>query len=340
MTVFELVRPDSVGPALVEATGDERWLTFHVQLIAGGKSNLTFELTSAAGSLIFRRPPTGTLLPSAHNMAREARVQRALASTSVPVPEIVLLDAEGELLGVPFYVMKKADGHVIRGELPHGYAMSIGDKRALAITLAETLATLHRVEPDHVGLADFGRPEGFVVRQLRRWGEQWERTKTVDIDVLEELASRLAKQVPTPSKVSILHGDYRIDNCVFSMDGPSSIEAILDWEMSSLGDPLVDLGMMRYYWRSPEERAVELVPSVTRDPAFPTRDFLAEQYAVFADVDLDDLSFYDAFARFKFAIITQGVLVRSKNGNMAGQVFGNLEDEVRAIATEGLDILR
>ena len=187
-----LTRLDLVGPALARALGDPGWERLDASLVSGGKSNLTFELASDAGEAVLRRPPDGPLLPRAHDMAREARVQRALAGTAVPVPAILFEDA-GELIGVPFYVMAKVDGYVIRDALPAGYAESPRDRHAIADVLVDTLANLHAVDPAEVGLAGFGRPSGLGERQVRRWSEQWERSKSRDVPALDELARRLAR---------------------------------------------------------------------------------------------------------------------------------------------------
>src|ERR1700761_4074931 len=160
MNLDSLVAPRRLGPALAEATGDRQWLDLTARLVSGGKSNLTFELSSAAGSPILRRAPAGQLLPSAHDMAREARVQRALRESAVPVPEIVLADSGGEIVGVPCYVMKKVDGHIIRGALPAGYAAADADRAAIADVLIDTLASLHSIDPGAVGLGGFGRATG------------------------------------------------------------------------------------------------------------------------------------------------------------------------------------
>ena len=190
-----LTRLDLVGPALARALGDPGWERLEASLVSGGKSNLTFELTSAAGQAVLRRPPDGPLLPRAHDMAREARVQRALAATAVPVPAILFEDA-GELIGVPFYVMEKVEGYVVRDALPAGYADSPRDRHAIADVLVDTLADLHAVDPDGVGLSGFGRPSGLGERQVRRWTEQWERSKNRDVPAVDELARRLRADPP------------------------------------------------------------------------------------------------------------------------------------------------
>ncbi|WP_207936010.1 phosphotransferase family protein [Actinomadura sp. KC216] len=336
--VDELVRPDLLGPAVAEATGDARWSGLSATLLAGGKSNLTFLLTSAAGELVMRRPPSGELLPSAHDMGREARVQRALGSSPVPVPRIVLSD-DGELTGSPFYVMERVRGHVIRDRIPDGYADGPGQRAELAFALVDALAALHRVDPRSVGLDGFGRPDGFLARQVRRWNDQWARSRTEAVAPVEELGRRLAGAVPASPRDSIVHGDFRLDNCVMDEHDPGTVRAVLDWEMSTLGDPLTDLALLLFYWQEPGEPGLRLTPAVTALPGFPPRAEIADRYARRSGVELADLPFYEALAHFKCAVITQGIAVRVRAGALAGQEFGELEDEVREIAERGLQRL-
>jgi aminoglycoside phosphotransferase (APT) family kinase protein len=336
VSIVDLVRLDRLGPALVQATSDGRWLSLDATLIAGGKSNLTFEVTSEAGAVILRRPPSGQLLPSAHDMGREARIQLALAGTSVPVPKVVLQEASGDLLGVPFYVMEKVPGHVIRAEMPAGYAETPAEKLMMADALVDVLADLHTVDPEAIGLGDYGRPHGYLERQIRRWNGQWEKTKTHEVKAFDELGGRLARRLPESRRESIVHGDYRLDNCLMALADPSRVTAVLDWELSTLGDPLTDLGLLLFYWREPGEGEPVLTPAVTRSPGFPRRAHLAERYAQRTGARLDDIAFYEAFAHFKFAVIAQGIAARVVAGAMAGQDFGNLDDEVLKIAEEGL----
>lgn len=334
----ELVRPDLVGPLLAEALGDDHWRSLDARLITGGKSNLTFELTSPAGSLILRRPPSGALLPRGHDMGREARVQRALASTNVPVAPIVL-DCDDSAIGVPFYVMEKVPGRVIFHEFPPGYAQTAPERRALSLALIDVLADIHAVDPTAIGLADYGRPEGFIARQLKRFTGQWELSKTHDVAAVTELATRLADLLPairTGRDGALVHGDYRLDNVILDMDDSAGVRAVLDWELSTLGDPLTDLGLLLFYWREPGDPVSALLPAITAQPGFASRDEITEHYAQRTGADLSDLAFYDALAHFKFAVIAQGIAARVNAGAMAGQDFGNLDDEVLWIAEEGL----
>lgn len=335
----ELVRPDRLGPWLADALRDDAWSEFTARLVTGGKSNLTFELISDAGRLILRRPPSGELLPSAHDMEREARVQTALASSGVPVPEIVARDSTSEPLGVPFYVMRKVAGHVIRDEMPSGYAATASERRDIADALIDVLAELHAVEPDAVGLGDFGRPAGFLERQLRRWRGQWEASRTSDVPAIDALGRELEARLPRSPRPAVVHGDFRLDNCLMHPDDPSRVAGVLDWEMSTLGDPLTDLGLMLFYWREPGEQQNLLAPTVTVLPGFPDRAHLVRRYADVTGIDVASIGFYQAFAHFKFAVIAQGIAARVAAGSMAGQDFGDLSDEVVRIADAGREEL-
>lgn len=334
----DLVHLDRLGPALVEATGDEAWLNTRTELISGGKSNLTFLLRSAAGELILRRPPTGELLPSAHDMGREAKVQRGLADTDVPVAKIVLAD-EGGLIGIRCYVMEKVPGHIVRGELPAGYAETLWQRQTLSFAFVDTLAALHAVGQDAVGLGDYGRPEGFTARQVRRWTGQWEATRTHEVKEIDELGRRLAATVPAQQRATIVHGDYRLDNVVLDAVDPGRIRAVLDWELSTLGDPLTDLGLLMLFWAGPGEPTLSLISGVTHLPGFPDRDAMLTRYADTSGADLSDVGWYRAFAHFKFAGIAQGVAVRSAAGAMGGQHFGNLDDEILRLGFAGLELI-
>lgn len=318
---------------------DQRWLEIDAKLITGGKSNLTFEISSEAGSVILRRPPQGELLPSAHDMPREARIQRALAPTPIPVAKVLYVDESDRILGFPFYIMEKVDGHVIREELPCGYAESTEEKFTLANTLIDVLAQIHGVDQSSIGLGDFGKADGYLERQINRWGVQWGRSKTKEVAAIDELSAQLKRFMPPSSRSSIVHGDYRLDNCVMSQESTSRMNAVLDWELSSLGDPMVDLALTLFYWRGPGDHHLTLIPSPTAAPGFPSRAHLAHRYASVTGLHIEDLWFYEAFARFKFAVITQGVLARVENNAMAGQEFGSLDNEVRVIAEEGIEII-
>ena len=340
LPVDELLRPDLVGPRIAAATGEGAWTDFTAELIAGGKSNLTFTLRSDAGELILRRPPTGDLLPSAHDMAREARIQQGLASTDVPVAKILLSETSGEDLGVPYYVMEKVDGHVIRDRLPEGYAEDDDDKAAMADAQIDALVALHAVDQEAVGLGDLGRPDGYLERQLRRWLGQSEKAhESVRTDRLAELAARLGESMPASPSSRIIHGDYRLDNYVVDPGDPGTILAILDWELSTLGDPVADLAQTVLYWGDPDGPKVPLIPSITTEAGWPGPERLLERYCAATDTDPSHMPWYLAFATFKFAAIAQGVATRSLAGDMAGQEFGDIGPQIRDLVEHGHSIL-
>ncbi|MFS4490818.1 phosphotransferase family protein [Dietzia kunjamensis] len=340
LSVDQLLRPDVVGPKIAEATGDQDWADFDADLIAGGKSNLTFTLRSDAGELILRRPPTGELLPSAHDMGREARIQLGLADTDVPVAKVVLNETTGEDLGVPYYVMEKVVGHVIRDALPEGFAESDDDKAAMADAQIDAMVALHAVDQNAVGLGDLGRPDGYLERQLRRWlGQSEKGSDSVRADRLPDLAARLGESMPTSPSSRIIHGDYRLDNYVVDPDDPGRIKAILDWELSTLGDPVADLAQTVLYWGDPNGPTVPLIPSITTEQGWPGPQRLLDRYCAATDTDPSHMPWYLAFATFKFAAIAQGVATRSEAGDMAGQDFGDIGPQIRELVDHGHSIL-
>jgi aminoglycoside phosphotransferase (APT) family kinase protein len=271
-------------------------------------------------------------------MMREARVQKSLAGTDVPIAEVILADA-GELIGIQCYVMRRVPGHVVRGELPAGYADTAAQRQALSFAFVDTLAALHAVDYEAVGLGDYGRPQGFMARQVRRWTGQWEASATHAVPAIDELARRLAATVPSQQRATIVHGDFRLDNVVLDGQDPARIRAVLDWELSTLGDPLTDLALLSLFWIGPGEQQLSLIPGVTHLHGFPTREQMLDRYAAISGADLADISWYQAFAHFKFAVIAQGVQVRAASGSMGGQSFGNLDDEILHLGSAGVDLL-
>jgi len=321
-----------VGPYLASALNDERWREVDIELIAAGMSNLTYVVTPRGGAaddaVILRRPPTGAVLATAHDMAREHRVISALGPTPVPVPRTLHLCTDTEVLGAPFYVMERVQGiHVVK-EFPAGYADEPEQRRAVGERLVDVLADLHSVDYDAVGLSEFGRPEGFAARQVRRWTKQWDATRDQDRPGLDALAARLAETVPTTQRDAVVHGDYRLDNCLLDPAAPGRIRAVLDWEMSTLGDPLADLALLLVYWPQPGEDLPATQSAVTALPGFPSRAEVAEHYAARTGLDLSGISWYVGFAYFKFASIVAGIVARSAAGAMAGKDTSGYADRI------------
>ena len=335
--------PHVVGPLLADALHDPRWLQCDVALISGGKSNLTYRVACDAGEVVVRRPPLGHVLPTAHDMTREHRVLCAWEGTAVPVPRVLHLGGADGPLGVDFYVMERVVGHVCRNALPPGYADAPPARAAIGAALVDTLADLHAVDPNAVGLGDFGRPAGFVERQLRRWSRQWDASKTGELPALDGLRDDLARTVPPARTAAIVHGDYRLDNTVLHPTVPGRLVAVLDWEMSTLGDPLTDLGTLLAYWSEERDGAVRsaarVMAPVTAAPGFPARAEIVNRYAARTGFDVSDIEWYEAFAYFKLAVVCQGIAARAAGGAMLGSGFEDAQRVVAPLVAAGRSVL-
>jgi len=302
-----------------------------VRLIGGGRSNLTYLLDTGAvasrGRLVLRRPPLGHVLPTAHDMAREFRVLTALYGTAVPVPRPVALCEDPSVVGAPFYLMDYMDGTVLRTREDAG-ALTPAQAGLLCQRFVEMLATIHGLDVGSVGLGGFGRPEGYLVRQFDRWQRQWELSATREMPGYEELTRRLGAGLPAVVAASppggLVHGDYRIDNMLVVPGGEPRISAVVDWEMSTLGDPLADLGLSLVYWIDPGEEdwiSLGMTTSATTAPGFATREQLAAQYARITGRDLSRLGYYMAFGCFKLAVVLEGIHARFLQRKTVGEGF-------------------
>jgi len=275
------------------------------------------------------------VLATAHDMHREHRVISALHGTDVTVPRTVLLCEDPDVLGAPFYVMEYVSGTPYRtaGELAQ-----LGPERTreLVLTLPDTLVALHAVDPEAVGLADFGRPEGFLDRQLRRWGKQLEASRSRELPGIDALRERLGSTVPRSPAPAVVHGDFRLDNVL--ADSGGRITAVLDWEMSTLGDPLTDLGLLVMYSRQPSLPDSPI--STTREaPGHPEPGELVERYAAGSGRDVSRIGWYTAFAYFKLAVILEGIHYRFALGQTVGAGFDRIGDLVPVFVDGGLTTL-
>ncbi len=310
------------------------------EVIAGGRSNLTYAVSDGVHRWVVRRPPLAHVLPTAHDMAREWRVISALQHTQIPVPGAVLLCEDPAVIGAPFYVMDFVDGHVVRDRLPERWPATAATGAAMSWALVDTLLDLHAVRPDAVGLSDFGHPDGFLERQVRRWWQQWEASKTRDLPAIEELHRRLVAAVPPQSAAGIVHGDYRFDNVIYAPDDPGRIVAVVDWEMSTVGDPLCDLGLLVVYWvTDPGDPAASALPSerVSLGEGFPTREEMVARYAAASGRDLAHLEWYVALGHYKLAIIAEGINARFLLGMTVGDGFETMGPAVPLIVDRALD---
>lgn len=307
------------------------------RLIEGGRSNLTYAVTDGTTRWVVRRPPLGHVLATAHDMKREHRVISALhRGTEVPVPAPVLLCEDVDVLGAPFYVMDFVDGTPFRTaeELaPLGAERT----RAAVLGLVDTLVDLHSVDPEAVGLGDFGRPDGFLDRQLRRWGKQLDASRDRDLAGIDELHAALGRRLPGSPAPTVVHGDYRLDNVLIGED--DQIKAILDWEMSTLGDPLTDLGLLVMY--STKLQLPDSPISTTAGAAgHPEAAELIERYAARSGRDVSAVSWYTAFAWFKLAVILEGIHYRYTLGQTVGAGFDRIGELVPVFIEHGLTTLQ
>jgi aminoglycoside phosphotransferase (APT) family kinase protein len=302
------------------------------QLVAGGRSNLTYLLTDGRARWVLRRPPLGHVLETAHDMGREHRLLTALSPTDVPVPNPLLL-AGPDVIGAPFYVMEFADGQVLRDRVQLA-RLDAAAATALADELIDVLVRLHRLDPERVGLGDLGRPAGYLERQLRRWSRQLEASYSRDLPELTRLAERLREQLPVSQANAIVHGDYRLDNVVVD-PGRGHIVAVLDWEMATLGDPLADVASTLVWWDGIRglDSPVAAVPADV--PGYPGRDHLLAAYGRQSDLDLAPLPWYLGFAFFKIAAIFEGIHFRAQQGLTVGEGFDRLGDMVSPMIERG-----
>ena len=302
------------------------------EVIAGGRSNLTYRLTDGTSVWALRRPPLGHVLPTAHDMAREFTVISALHGSAVPVPEPVALCADPAVLGQPFYLMSFVDGIVLeRPELTPDHQAAT---RASQL-LVDTLVALHRIDPQAVGLAEFGRPEGFLARQVARWHKQFQASVPDGSDVEAKVLQQLTERLPQSSRAGIVHGDYRLTNVLYARDF-SRIAAVVDWEMATLGDPLTDLGLL-YVYHEQAGTADSVMPNFPSTQGFLGPDELIGRYADQAGQPLGELDWYIAFGYFKLAVIAAGIHARYLQGKTVGsgfEVFGRLRDSTLAAAAE------
>jgi aminoglycoside phosphotransferase (APT) family kinase protein len=291
-------------------------------LIAGGHSNLTFGVTDTADHhWVLRRPPLGQVLATAHDMGREHRIISALAPTDVPVAPAIGLCTDDAVNGAPFYVMDFVDGTIVR-EQSAAEALSAEQRRTASESVVDTLARIHAVDLASVGLDDLGRHEDYIPRQLKRWYGQFEKSKTRELPLLEEVYESLKRLVPDQGPATIVHGDYRLDNCMVGGDG--SIVAVLDWEICTLGDPLADVGLLMVYWSDPGDATPVTGGGATSLDGFLRRPELLERYAEVTGRDLSAIDYYVAFGYWKLACIIEGVYARYIGGAMGHR--GNASD--------------
>ncbi|WP_030255476.1 phosphotransferase family protein [Streptomyces violens] len=323
----------SAEPAGIDPVAVSRWLATHVpgaappftfSPVSGGRSNLTYRVTDGAGAVrALRRPPTGGVLGTAHDMSREWRFLTALAPAGMPVPQPLAYCDDPAVTGAEFYVMAFIDG-AVPADQEAVTTWSPQVRRRAGEELVEVLAALHRLDPDDVGLGGIARRDGYVERQLRRWQRQVHQSGAPDLALLDEVHDALLAHVPA-QRGGIVHGDYRPGNLSFAADG--TVLAVFDWELATLGDPLADLGWLLSTWEEPGDKVPPTTPGPSAAPGFPTRAELLDRYARLSGREVSDIPYYVAFARWRSACIGAGVRARYLAGVMADDGYA---DELRA----------
>jgi aminoglycoside phosphotransferase (APT) family kinase protein len=307
---------------------------FEVERLGEGQSCLTYLLRGDGWRVVLRRPPRGDLPPTAFDVTREYRVMRALrdAGAPIPVPDVLALCEDRDVIGAPFYLMDHVPGWVVRGSLPPALS-SPADRGRMARQLVDTLVALRRVDFVAAGLRDFGRPEGYLERQLWRMRGLWDRARFRDVPQIDRVGAWLAEHLPSQAEPAIVHGDYKLDNVIFAPSSPATLAAVVDWEMSTLGDPAADLGWLLYFWRDPGDPSLGLrIASVTDMDGFPRRAEVLARYAEASGADVSGVRWFVALAGWKIAIIMEGSYARYRAGVDDHPTFAQLEHVVPALA--------
>ncbi|WP_341268316.1 phosphotransferase family protein [Gordonia malaquae] len=324
---------------LLESNGVDVVGDLRIDLISGGRSNLTFDVRDDVHHWVARRPPMGGLTPSAHDMEREWAVTSALTRTDVPVAPTVAIDRAGDVIGAPCTVVEFVDGDVIRS-VDDLARFSDAQVEASIDALVRTLADLHAVDYSAVGLAEFGRPEGFAARQIKLWARQWGIVKTRELDDVDRLVDILSDRVPAAARSTIVHGDFRIDNTILAPDDPGRVAAVVDWELSALGDPITDVALMCVY-RQPVFSSVLGFDAAWTSDRLPDADSLAERYAQATGADLGDWAFYRGLANLKLGVIAEGITHRALQGGSSGAAGAEKAAEATAsFIAQGLEAVK
>jgi aminoglycoside phosphotransferase (APT) family kinase protein len=327
---------ERLRPWFAENVADGSGGALTATLISGGRSNLTYAIGDGTNHWVLRRPPLGHVLPTAHDMAREYKVLTALAPTAVPVPATLAFCDDVAVNDAPFYVMELVDGRILRTGTEIA-TLTKDEARRCSEELIDVLAAIHAVDYEAVGLVDFGHPDGYVERQVRRWGEQWERSKTRELPAIDELARRLRAALPVSPPPTIVHGDYRLDNTMLAPDDPGRVVAVLDWEMATLGDPLADLGLYLLYYARDDAQTGNVGATISTEAGFIARDDVVERYAKQSGRDVSQLDFYEALAAYKLAIILEGIHARYLMGKTVGEGFEHIGALVEIMVQGALD---
>ncbi|MCC6767099.1 MAG: phosphotransferase family protein [Deltaproteobacteria bacterium] len=300
----------------------------------GGHANLTYLLRYGDREYVLRRPPLGPVAPRSHDMVREYRALAALGPYYAPAPRVYALCEDPAVIGAPFFVMERRRGIVVRRTMPDEIADDPAVRRRIGEAAVDALADLHAVPVAGTPVAALGKPAGFVARQIAGWSERWQRAKTEELPAMEDLAAWLAARIPPALEATVVHNDFKLDNMMLDRHDPGRVVAVLDWDMTTLGDPRIDLGTLLGYWPEatdpPERLAIAMQPTYLE--GFPTRREVIERYAARSGRDLGAIAFFETFALFKLAVVLQQIYVRFARGQTQDERFAAMGEHVRRLA--------
>jgi aminoglycoside phosphotransferase (APT) family kinase protein len=339
------VRPDEqmdwqalanwLRPRLGDAAGP-----MAVAQFPGGSANLTYLVRFGTREYVVRRPPLGPVAPGAHDMRREHRVLSRLYRVFPQAPRCYLLCEDERVIGAPFIVIERRTGVVIREAFPASMTAMPGLAARTSLALVDAMADLHNVDPNTCDLADLGRPDGFVARQVAGWYQRWQLAKDRDFALFDAIHGRLTATLPAAQRVSILHNDLKLDNCQFDPTDPDRVKSIFDWDMATLGDPLIDLGTLLGYWPEPGDPAPRAARPTGADDPFPSRADIVQRYAARTGLETTGAAWYEAFALWKTAVVVQQIYIRFQRGQTQDERFASYADRVPTLLEAAWPLVR
>ena len=312
-----------------------------IEQFPGGHSNLTYLLNFGSEQFVLRRPPLGPVAPTAHNMPREFRVLEAVHPHFALAPGPLLLCEDTSIIGAPFYLMERRSGLIVRNQVPKEIGEDLLLRTRVSLAVVDTLIALHEINIRATGIESIGKPAGFVARQVKGWSDRWQRSKTSEVAEMDHLVGWLENSIPPDTgEPTLVHNDFKLDNIMLAVDDPGRVVAVLDWEMCSVGEPLIDLGLLLCYWtlKSVDERLDSLRP-VKAMPGWLNREQIIERYITRTKRDLSRIVFYETFARFKVAVIIQQIYFRFLRGQTSDERFRHFDRLVRLLARSALAAL-
>jgi aminoglycoside phosphotransferase (APT) family kinase protein len=342
---LDLVRLDSyLREHLPEQSSAATAPAPEIKQFPGGHSNLTYSIRYGEREFVLRRPPMGPVAPTAHDMPREYKLLSVINPHFPLAPKPVLLCEDSSIIGAPFYLMERRRGLIVRFKVPQEIGTDLALRRRLSENVVDTLVALHAVDIEATGIVKIGKPVGFVTRQVHGWADRWQRSKTGELAEMDQVSEWLMDRIPADNDVAstIVHNDFKLDNIMLAAHDPARVVAVLDWEMCTVGDPLVDVGLFLSYWTmkgtSGEADQNSSLRAVTNGPGWLTREEIIERYQAQTGRDLSRIVFYETFARFKVAVVIQQIYFRYVKGQTRDERFRNFDGLVRELSREALEL--